>query len=72
LIAVVMLSRLRTPLRAVRSRQLPHGTIPALVAGVMLRTLGEAVGYIRGASREDESQMEDYELHKLKHIVHAD
>jgi len=72
LIAVVMLSRLRTPLRAVQSRQLPAGTIPALVAGVMLRTLGEAVGYIRGASREDESQMEDYELHKLKHTVHAD
>jgi hypothetical protein len=71
-IAVVMLSRLRTPLRAVRSRQLPPGTIPALVAGVIIRTLGEAVGYLRGASRHDESQMEDYELHKLKHTVHAE
>ena len=72
LIAVALLSRLRTPLRAVRSRQLPAGTIPALVAGVFIRTLGEAVGYIRGASREDESQMEDYELHKLKHTIHAE
>lgn len=71
-IAVVMLSRLRTPLRAVRSRQLPPGTIPALVAGVIIRTLGEAVGYLRGASRHDESQMEDYELHKLKHTIHAE
>ena len=44
----------------------------ALVAGVFIRTLGEAVGYIRGASRKDESQMEEYELHKLKHTIHAE
>ena len=72
LVVVVLLTRLRTPLRAVRSRQLPPGTMPALVAGVILRTLGEAVGYIRGASRRDESMMEEYELHKLKHTIHAE
>jgi hypothetical protein len=72
LIVIVLLSRLRTPLRAVRSRQLPAGTMPALVAGVILRTLGEAVGYLGGASREHESQMEEFELHKLKYTIHAE
>ncbi|HEX9563090.1 MAG TPA: hypothetical protein VF981_03935 [Gemmatimonadaceae bacterium] len=70
LIALVVLSRMIRPMTGVR-RRLPRGTFVALVAGVILRTAGEAVGYIRGASRRDQAHMDDYELHKLKYVRHA-
>jgi len=44
-------------------------TIPALVAGAVVRTAGEVVGYLAGARVADEQRMEEYELHKMKYTA---
>lgn len=72
LIPFVLLARLGPSFRAVRAAGLiPRGTTAALVAGVFLRTAGEALGYLRGVGARQEAQMEEYELHKLKYTVPA-
>lgn len=50
-----------------RSGQLPAGTIPAVVAGVLISTVGEMVGYVLGAGLNSEPKMLEYELHKVRY-----
>jgi len=47
------------------------GSVAALVAGAVIRTFGEVVGYILGAASDDEQRMEEYELHKVKYTAAA-
>lgn len=70
LIPAVILARIMRPVAVlVRRRALPLGTIPALIAGAMVRTMGEVVGYLVGASSEAQSRMEEYELHKTRYVA---
>ena len=66
LIPAVILYRLRRPVKKLlESGSLPVGAISALVLGIMVRTAGEVMGYIRGAPPEAQPRMDEYELHKL-------
>jgi hypothetical protein len=66
LIALVLLARLREPVRRIRrARRLPLGTVPMIVAGAMLRAVGEAVAYAGAAPASAEAQMTEIELHKV-------
>ena len=49
-----------------RGRDLPRGTVAAVVGGSLLWALGEAMGYIAGEGRS-ESRMLEYELHKERY-----
>lgn len=72
LIPVVLIYRTAPSVRAaLRRGRLPRFTIPALVVGAMVRTLGEVVGYIAGARAKEEERMEEYELHKVKYTAAA-
>jgi hypothetical protein len=72
LIPAVILRRTASPVRAaIRNRRLPPMTVPALIAGAIIRTIGEVVGYIVGAGSDDEQRMEEYELHKVKYTAAA-
>jgi hypothetical protein len=48
------------------AKGLPFGTLPAIVVGIVVRTLGEVVGYVRGATAGSQSRMDEYELYKLR------
>jgi hypothetical protein len=73
LIPIVLLRRTAGPVRAaLRNTRLPPLTIPALVAGAVVRTVGEVVGYLVGARVDEEHRMEEYELHKMKYTAHQD
>ena len=50
-----------------RQHSLPAGTIPALLVGTIVRTVGEVVGFAIGATARSEPRMEEYELHKLEY-----
>jgi hypothetical protein len=50
-----------------RSGQLPAGTIPAIVAGVLISTVGEMVGFVLGPGPNSEPKMMEYELHKVRY-----
>lgn len=68
LIPLVILYRIRPGVRHVwRERRLPLGTLPALVMGAIVSTVGEAIGYARGAFRNSERLMTEYELHKASY-----
>jgi hypothetical protein len=68
LIPAVILIRLRKPIGlALRNLRLPAGTLPALVAGTLISTVGEMVGYARGADRTADLAMMEYEVHKLRY-----
>jgi hypothetical protein len=70
LIPAVILSRIVRPVRVLgRRRALPRGTVPTLIAGAIVRTIGEVVGYLAGASSEEQGRMEEYELHKLRYVA---
>jgi hypothetical protein len=70
LIPVVILYRTARSVRvAIRNRRLPPMTIPALVAGAVVRTVGEVVGYLAGARADEERRMEEYELHKVEYTA---
>jgi hypothetical protein len=72
LIPVVLLRRTAGPVRvALRHKRLPPLTIPALVAGAVVRTVGEVVGYLAGARAHEVDRMEEYELHKVKYTATA-
>ena len=69
LIPVVLLYRTTPSIRVlIREGSMPSGSIAAIIAGLFIRTLGEAAGYIAGISPEEEQRMENYELHKLKSV----
>ncbi len=70
LIPGVILSRIARPVRVlVRRGALPRGTVPALLFGAIVRTMGEVVGYLVGASSAAQARMVEYELHKLKYVA---
>lgn len=70
LIPVVILSRIARPLRALgRSGALPRGIRSALIIGAVVRTAGEVVGYLAGATVSASSRMEQYELHKIRYVA---
>jgi len=66
LIPAVIFSRIFRPVRVAFAKGLPPGTLPAIVVGTVVRTLGEVVGYVRGASAGSQPRMDEYELYKLK------
>lgn len=67
LVPLVMLSRISRPVRAAVTKcRLPFGTIPALVLGTLVRTAGEVLGYLCGATAGSQRRLDEYELHKLK------
>jgi len=68
LIPPLLILRLRKALGAAwREGKLPAGTLPALLAGGVISTIGEMVGYIRGPSATAESKMMEFELHKVRY-----
>lgn len=67
LIPFVLLYRVGRPVRMLlRNRAVPRGTVAAIVTGAIVRTAGEAAGYVSGITPEAEHRMEDYELYKLR------
>jgi hypothetical protein len=70
LIPVVLCARGMGPYRRFRRRQtLPAGTFVAFVSGLLVRTVGEAAGYLIGLPRPSEARMETYELHKARFVA---
>lgn len=67
LIPFVLLYRTSRAVRVLlESGALPRGSLVAIVAGAVVRTIGEAVGYLTGIGPDAEERMEHYELHKLR------
>ena len=70
LIPVVILSRIARPMRALeQTGALPRGIRSALMIGAVVRTAGEVVGYLAGATASASSRMEQYELHKMRYAA---
>jgi hypothetical protein len=70
LIPGVILSRIARSVRAARRNGgLPRGTVPAIVLGAIVRTVGEVVGYAVGAAPAAEARMEEYEINKLRYTT---
>ena len=67
LIPLVLLYRAAPSIqRLLRDRAMPRGALAAIATGAVVRTIGEAAGYLGGITPEAEQRMEDYELHKLR------
>jgi hypothetical protein len=72
LIPVVCLWRILPGVwKNIRDRHLPMATIPAIVAGAILKAGGEFCGYIGGATTYAEHQMLNYEMHKLRYLARS-
>jgi hypothetical protein len=70
LIPVVILARIVRPMRVLRRRgALPGGIRSALVMGAVVRTFGEVIGYLAGATTAARDRMEEYELHKMRYVA---
>lgn len=68
LIPVVLLLRLREPVRAAwREEDFPAGALPALVAATVISALGEMIGYARGVGRSVGPRMTELEVHKVRY-----
>jgi hypothetical protein len=66
LIPLVLLPPLLPGVRgAARLRRLPMGTIPLIVAGILLRAFGEMFGYAGLFADRAVEGMHEYEIHKL-------
>jgi hypothetical protein len=66
LIPAVILYRLRnTVTKLLSDGTLPLRVVPALVLGTVVRSAGEAVGYLRGAKANHQPRMDEFEIHKL-------
>ena len=66
LIPLVILYRLRSTVRSFLAQgALPLRVVPALVLGTVVRSAGEALGYLRGAKPHHQPRMDEYEIHKL-------
>ena len=67
LIPFVLLYRTSKAVRLLlREGSLPRGSLLAIAAAAVVRTVGEAAGYAIGIDDEAEDRMEHYELHKLR------
>ncbi len=70
LIPVVILARIARPTRVLGRRgDLPRGIRSVLVLGALVRTAGEVVGYLTGATVAARDRMEQYELHKMRYVA---
>jgi hypothetical protein len=67
LVPVVILRRLIPAVRFGAARRMPWTTLPALVAGACVRTVGEVMAGVRGAGPVAQDRMDEYELHKLEY-----
>lgn len=66
LIPFVILYRLRSTVSRFLARgEMPIRAVPALILGAILKSAGEAVGYVRGAKAHHQPRMDEYEIHKL-------
>jgi hypothetical protein len=54
-----------------RHRHLPAATVPAMVLAAIIRAMGELCGYAGGTATRAESQMREYEMHKLAYLTHS-
>jgi hypothetical protein len=69
LIPIVLLRRLLPALReTARGRPLPGGTMAAVLAGLVLRAGGEALGYAGIWCDYAQRGVHEYEVHKLKYL----
>jgi hypothetical protein len=69
LIPVVLVFRQRETVQLARKdARLPLGTIPALIVGAVVSSIGEMIGYAIGAAWSAESRMTPYEMHKVRYI----
>lgn len=67
LIPLVLLYRTSKAVRVLlRDESLPRGSLLAIAVGAIVRTVGEAAGYLAGIDTEAEERMEHYEMHKLR------
>ena len=67
LIPFVLLYRTSKAVRLLlREGLLPPGSLLAIATGAVVRTVGEAAGYLIGIDAEAEERMEHYEMHKLR------
>jgi hypothetical protein len=72
LIPFVLLYRNRSSIRSLHGRnKLPWGSSAALIAGSIVRSVGEATGYMRGITPESQDRMEEYELNKVAYVQHV-
>ncbi len=72
LIPFVLIYRNRDSMKSlIAKRRLPRGSVLAVVAGSIVRTFGEATGYLRGIGAESEARMEEYELNKVDYVAHV-
>jgi hypothetical protein len=70
LIPAVLVIRLRPVLAAARrAGLLPRGTLAALLAGGIVSAAGEMVSYLFGPRPDAESDMMEYELHKVRYAA---
>jgi len=67
--AVLMWRVLPGAWKNIRSRHLPVATVPAMIAGAILKAIGELCGYVGGKPTYAAHQMEEYEVHKLKYLA---
>lgn len=68
LIATVLAARAIQTLRPIRHRvRLPRWIVPGILGASAIRAAGEALGYASGPRRWADEQMQEYELHKLRH-----
>ena len=69
-IACVLTTRPLADARRIACTQpLPRGTRLGVVAGALLKALGEAIGYATGAAWFAEAHMAEIELHKVKYAA---
>jgi hypothetical protein len=69
LIPFVLLYRNKHSLKNLYGRsRLPSGSAAAVIAGSLVRTIGEAVGYLRGIGADQQARMEEYELNKVSYV----
>ena len=69
LIPFVLIYRNLSSLRSLYGRnKLPRGSAAAVIAGSIVRTFGEATGYLRGIPPEAAARMEEYELNKVDYV----
>ena len=72
LIPFVLVRRNLKSLRSLYGRgKLPFGSAAAIVAGSVVRTIGEAIGYLGGIRAHQEARMEEYELNKVSYVEHV-
>lgn len=70
LIPAVLFWRILPGVRAAaHTNRLPTWTIPAIVAGYVVRAAGELCGYAGMDRRDHEQQMNEYEMHKLAYVT---